>query len=114
MAAIRGYSRVYTKFLNALVTIQYFAFSGSDSQLGTIGYFKNTPRAQCRRCYVQQYAVEHRATILAQRRARNARNAAARVVYRATPAYAAARERLTVLRAGLRREEKEALVGIQL
>jgi hypothetical protein len=36
MAAIRGYSRVYTKFLNALVTIQYFAFSGSDSQLGTI------------------------------------------------------------------------------
>ena len=78
------------------------------------GYFKHTPRAQCRRCYVQQYAVEHRATILAQRRARNARNAAARVVYRATPAYAAARERLTALRAGLRREEKEALVGIQL
>ena len=78
------------------------------------GYFKNTPRAQCRPCYVQQYAVEHRATILAQRRARNAHNAAARVVYRATPAYAAARERLTTLRAGLRREEKEALVDIQL
>jgi hypothetical protein len=29
---------VYTKFLNALVTIQYFAFSGSDSQLGTIDF----------------------------------------------------------------------------
>ena len=78
------------------------------------GYFKHTPRAQCRRCYVQLYAQEHRAEILAQRRVRTARNAAARVVYRATPAYAAARERLRALRAGLRREEKAALVSIQL
>ena len=78
------------------------------------GYFKHTPRAQCRRCYVQQYAVEHRAAILAQRRVRTARNAVARVVYRATPAYAAARERLTTLRRTLKHEEKEALVGIRL
>ncbi len=77
-------------------------------------YFKHTPRAQCRRCYVQQYAVEHRAVILAQRRVRTARNAAARVVYRATPEYPAARERLTALRRTLKHEEKEALVGIQL
>jgi hypothetical protein len=78
------------------------------------GYFKNTPRARCRRSYVQLYAQEHRAAILAQRRVRTARNAAARVVYRTTPAYATARERLTVLRRTLKHEEKEALLGIQL
>jgi hypothetical protein len=78
------------------------------------GYFKHTSRARCRRCYVQLYAQEHRAAILAQRRARTARNAVARVVYRATPAYATARERLTTLRRTLKREEQEALVGIQL
>ncbi len=78
------------------------------------GSFKHTPRARCRRCYVQLYAQEHRAAILTQRRAWNARNAAARVVYRATPAYAAARERLTALRRTLKREEKEARLGIQL